>query len=97
MSAVPARSRETLDTIVGLMSAAAIFMSLLAMVNLHLSIAGTDLSARPLRVGVRRDHARARRRPHATDGSALAGVAVMTTVAWGVGMVVAVVTGHPLY
>jgi hypothetical protein len=98
VSAIPARSRDTLDTVVGLMAAAAIFLSLLAMMNIDISISGTDLAARPVRVGV---GAIALALVAAAIGGRhrrLATAAVfITAVAWMFGMIIAVVTEHPLY
>jgi hypothetical protein len=98
MSAVPARSREALDTVVGLMAAAAIFLSLLAMVNIDLSISGHDLAARPIRVGVGAILLALVAAAIGGRHRRLATAAVfIAAAAWMFGMIIAVVTEHPLY
>ena len=53
MSAYEAEDRRSgLDTFAGLMSATAIFLGLLGATNLNLSISGTHLEMRPIRIGV---------------------------------------------
>jgi len=80
------------------MAAAAIFVSLLSMVNVDLSLAGTDIIARPVRAGVAAIAlaliASAIGGRHRRLAAAAVGI---TGFAWLVGMVLAVVTEHPLY
>ena len=45
-------NRDRVDTLSGLMSAAAIFLAFLCATDLHLTIGGTDVQMRPVRVGV---------------------------------------------
>ena len=44
--------RSGLDTVAGLMSAAAIFIAVLGITNFNLSINGTHFELRPVRIGV---------------------------------------------
>lgn len=98
MSAVPDRSREPLDTLAGLMAAAAIFVGLLGMTNLNLSISGTHLEMRPIRIGVAAvvlalvaAGIGGRHRRLAALAVAIAGLS------WVAGMVIAVVTERPIF
>ena len=99
MSAQPyPAGRETLDTIAGLMSAAAIFVALLSMVNVNLSLAGTDVVARPGRAGVAAIALALVSSAIGGRHRRLAAAAVgVTGLAWLVGMIIAVVTEHPLF
>jgi hypothetical protein len=92
------KRREGLDTLAGLMSATAIFVGLLGATNLNLSISGTHVEMRPIRIGVAAvllalvaagiggRHARL-----ATVAVAIAGAC------WALGMVIAVVTQRPVF
>jgi hypothetical protein len=98
VNAVAEPQRDRLDTIGGLMSAAAIFLGLLAMTNLNLSISGTHLEMRPIRIGVAAvvlaliaAGIGGRHRQLAALAVAIAGVS------WVAGMVIAVVTERPLF
>ena len=98
MSAFPDRDREPLDTLAGLMAAAAIFVGLLGMTNLNLSISGTHIEMRPIRIGVA---AVALALVAAGIGGRhrrLAAVAVVIAgLSWVAGMVIAVVTERPIF
>ena len=98
MSAFPEQQRERLDTLVGLMSATAIFVGLLGATNFNLSIEGTHLEMRPIRIGV------------AAVGLALiaagiggrhrrlaAAAVAISAACWVIGMIIAVVTQRPLF
>jgi hypothetical protein len=92
------RGRDRLDTVAGLMSAAAICVGVLSITNLNVSIAGADFAMRPIRIGIA---AVALALVSAGIGgrhSRLAAVAVAVAGAsWVLGMVVAVVTQRPLF
>src|SRR5262249_4595466 len=96
-SAYSEQRRERLDTVVGLMSAAAIFVGLLGATNLNLSVSGTHFEMRPIRVGVA---AVILARVAAGIGGRhrkLAAAAVAITGAcWVLGMAIAVITRRPL-
>ena len=98
MSAIPEAQRERLDTLAGLMSATAIFLGLLGMTNFDLSISGTHLEMRPVRVGVA---AIALALVAAGIGGRhrrLAAIAVAVAgLCWAAGMVIAVVTERPVF
>jgi hypothetical protein len=98
ISAVPDRQRERLDTLAGLMSATAIFVGLLGATNLDLSISGTQIEMRPIRIGIA---AVALALVSAGIGGRhrrLAAVAVtLTGACWVLGMAIAVITRHPLF
>jgi hypothetical protein len=90
-------NRDRLDTLSGLMSAAAIFLALIGATDLHLSISGQDVQMRPVRPGSPRWSL-----PHAAGMGGrhkkLAMVAVVIAGAgWVLGMIVAVVTEKPLF
>jgi hypothetical protein len=98
MSAVPERQREWLDTLAGLMAATAIFVGLLGMTNFDLTISGTHLEMRPIRIGVAAvllaliaAGVGGRHQRLATLAVAIAGGA------WVAGMVIAVVTERPIF
>jgi site-specific recombinase len=98
IDAAPDRQRERLDTLAGLMSATAIFLGLLGMTNLNLSISGTHLEMRPIRIGVA---AVALALVSAAIGGRhrrLAAIAVgVAGACWALGMVIAVVTRRPVF
>jgi hypothetical protein len=91
-------NRERLDTLSGLMSAAAIFLALLGATDLHLTISGQDVQMRPVRTGVAAvvlaliaAGIGGRHRKLAAAAVAIAGAG------WVLGMIVAVVTTKPLF
>jgi hypothetical protein len=98
MSAIPDSRREGLDTFAGLLSAAAIFVGLLGATNIDLSISGTHLEMRPVRIGLAAIALAlvaagigGRHRRLATLAVGIAGFC------WLVGMIVAVVTRRPVF
>ncbi len=98
MSAVAETQRDRLDTIGGLMSAAAIFLGLLGMTNLNLSISGTHLEMRPVRIGVAAIVLALVAVGIGGRHSRLAALAVaIAGASWVAGMVIAVVTERPLF
>ena len=91
-------NRDRVDTLSGLMSAAAIFLAFLCATDLHLTIAGTDVQMRPVRVGVAAvvlaliaAGVGGRHRKLAAAATAIAGAG------WLLGMIVAVITERPLF
>jgi hypothetical protein len=93
-----AARREGLDTLSGLMSAAAIFLALLGATDLHLTISGQDVQMRPVRIGVGAvvlalvaAGIGGRHRKLAMAAVAIAGAG------WVISMIVAVVTEKPLF
>jgi hypothetical protein len=98
MSAVPDRQRERLDTVVGLMSATAIFVGLLGMTNFNLSIAGTHFEMRPIRIGVAAVILALAAAGIGGRHQRLAAIAVgVAGASWVLGMVIAVVTQRPVF
>jgi hypothetical protein len=95
----PAESRrESIDTVVGLMSAAAIFLALLAATDLNMSINGTHLEMRPVRIGVAAILLSLIAAGIGGRNRRLAAVAVaIAGLGWLVGMIVGVVTERPLF
>jgi hypothetical protein len=92
------RARERIDTVAGLMSATAIFLGLLATTNLNLSISGTHLEMRPIRIGVAAVVLALVAVGIGGRHSRLASIAVaITGASWVLGMVIAVVTERPLF
>jgi hypothetical protein len=100
MSAVPEPrpDRDRIETVGGLMSATAICVGLLAMTNFDLTISGTHLEMRPIRVGVAAvvlalvaAGIGGRHRRLAAAAVAIAGVS------WIVGMIIAVVVERPIF
>jgi hypothetical protein len=90
--------RDRIDTIAGLMSATAIFLAFLCATDFHLSISGTDVQMRPVRMGVAAvilalvaAGIGGRHRKLAAVATAFAGAG------WLLGMVIAVVTERPLF
>jgi hypothetical protein len=91
-------SRDRIDTIVGLMSATAIFLAVLGATDLHLSISGQDVQMRPVRIGVAAvvlalvaAGIGGRHRKLAAAATAIA------AAGWVLGMIIAVVTERPLF
>jgi hypothetical protein len=98
MSAMPDRQREWLDTVVGLMSATAIFVGLLGMTNFNLSIAGTHFEMRPIRIGVAAVILALVAAGIGGRHQRLAAIAVgVAGASWVLGMVIAVVTQRPVF
>ena len=91
-------NRDRVDTISGLMSAAAIFLAFLTATDLHLTIGGTDVQMRPVRIGIAAvvlalvaAGIGGRHRKLAAAATVIAGAG------WVLGMVIAVVTERPLF
>jgi putative Mn2+ efflux pump MntP len=98
ISAAPDRQRERLDTLAGLMSATAIFVGLLGATNLDLSISGTQIAMRPIRIGVAAVALALVAAGIGGRHQRLAAIAVAITGAcWVLGMAIAVITRHPLF
>jgi hypothetical protein len=98
MSAVPHEQRDRLDTLAGLLSAVAIFVGLLGMTNLDLSISGTHLEMRPVRIGVAAVVIALLAAGIGGRHRRLAALAVgIAAASWFGGMVIAVVTQRPLF
>ena len=99
MSAYEAENaRSGLDTFAGLLSATAIFIGLLGATNFNLSISGTHLEMRPVRIGVAAvvlaliaAGIGGRHRRLAAAAVAIAGAS------WVLGMAIAVITQRPLF
>ena len=90
--------RESLDTVTGLMSAAAIFLGVLCATDLHLSIAGTDVQMEPVRVGVAAVIIALIAAGIGGRNRKLAAIAcVIASAGWLLGMVVAVITERPIF
>ena len=90
--------RERLDTLAGLMSATAIFVGLLGMTNLDLSISGTHLEMRPIRIGVAAVILALVSAGIGGRHRRLAAIAIgIAGACWFVGMIIAVVTQRPLF
>jgi len=88
MSTAPdaARSRETVDTIAGLLAAVAMLVSLIAIVYRPVRIAPATIIIALVAVGIGGRHQR------------LAAVALgVAGTCWLAGMIVAIVTKHPLF
>ena len=90
--------RESLDTLAGLMSAAAIFVGLLGATNFNLSISGTHFEMRPVRIGVAAVvlaliAAAIGGRHHRLAAAAVA----IAGASWVLGMAIAVITQRPLF
>jgi site-specific recombinase len=98
VSAVPEPQRDRLDTFGGLLSATAIFVGLLGMTNLDLSISGTHLEMRPIRIGVAAIALALVASAIGGRHSRLATIAVATAgLSWVAGMIIAVVTQRPIF
>jgi hypothetical protein len=92
------RSRGGLDTLAGLMSATAIFLGLLSATDLNLSIEGTHLDMRPVRIGIAAIALALIAAGLGGRHQRLAGAAVAISGAcWVIAMIVAVVTQRPLF
>jgi hypothetical protein len=92
------RRREGLDTFAGLLSATAIFVGLLGATNLDLTIEGTHLEMRPVRIGVAAVVLALVAAGIGGRHRKLAAVAVaISGVSWLLGMVIAVVTERPIF
>ena len=90
--------RERLDTLVGLMAAAAIFLGVLGAMDLHLSLSGQDVQMRPVRIGVAAVVLALIAAGIGGRHRKLAAVAVgIAGAGWFLGMVIAVVTQKPLF
>jgi hypothetical protein len=90
--------RDRLDTVTGLMSAAAIFLALLGATDLHLTISGQDIQMRPVRVGVAAVVLALIAAGIGGRHRKLAAIAcVIASAGWALGMIVAVVTERPLF
>ena len=92
------RRRDSLDTLAGLMSAAAIFVGLLGATNFNLSISGTHFEMRPIRIGIAAvvlalvaASIGGRHRRLASAAVAISGAC------WVLGMAIAVITQRPLF
>jgi hypothetical protein len=82
----PVRSRETIDTVAGLLAAVAMLVSLLAVAYRPVRIAPATIIIALVAVGIGGRHHR------------LAAIAVVVTgTAWFAGMIIAIVTKHPLF
>ncbi len=100
MSAYPETEsgRGGLDTLAGLMSATAIFLGILGATNLNLSINGTHLEMRPVRIGVAAVALALIAAGIGGRHRRLAGVAVAIAGAcWVLGMAIAVITQRPVF
>jgi hypothetical protein len=92
------RGRERLDTLAGLMSATAIFVGLLSITNLNLSIAGTHIEFRPIRIGVASVVLALVAAGIGGRHSRLAAIAVVVAgLSWVLGMIIAVLTQRPIF
>ena len=91
-------ARHGLDTVAGLMSAAAIFLGLLELTNFNLSIGGTHFEMRPIRIGIAAVVLALVAAGIGGRHSRLATVAVAVAGScWLLGMVIAVITERPLF
>jgi hypothetical protein len=80
------------------MSATAIFLGLLGAMNLNLSISGTHLDLRPIRIGLAAIALALVAAGLGGRHSRLAGIAVVISGAcWVISMIIAVVTQRPLF
>ena len=90
--------RESLDTVTGLMSAAAIFLGVLGATDLHLTISGEDIRMQPVRIGVAAVVLALIAAGIGGRHRRLAAIAcVVAAAGWVLGMVVAVITERPLF
>ena len=89
--------RERVDTVTGLMSATAIFLAVLGATDLHLTISGTDIQFRPVRIGVAAVVLALIAAGIGGRHRKLAAIAcIAASAGWVLGMIVAVVTERPL-
>jgi hypothetical protein len=92
------RQRDRLDTLAGLMAATAIFVGILGATNLNLSISGTHLEMRPVRIGVAAVVLALISAGIGGRHSRLAAAAVVIAGAsWVLGMAIAVITQRPVF
>jgi hypothetical protein len=92
------RRRGGIDTLAGLMSAAAIFLGLLSATDLNLSIEGTHLDMRPVRIGIAAVAVALIAAGLGGRHQRLAAAAVgIAGGCWVIAMIVAVVTERPLF
>lgn len=90
--------RERIDTLVGLMSAVAIFVGLLSITNLNLSLGGVHFQMRPVRIGVAAVILALIAAGIGGRHSRLAAIAVAVAgVSWVLGMIIAVLTTRPVF
>jgi hypothetical protein len=90
--------REGLDTLTGLMSATAIFLAVLGATDFNLSIEGTHLDMRPVRISVAAVVLALVAAGLGGRHRRLAGAAVAIAGAcWVIAMTIAVVTERPLF
>jgi hypothetical protein len=90
--------RGALDTFAGLMSATAIFLGLLGATNFDLSIEGTHLEMRPVRIGVAAVVLALAAAGIGGRHRRLAAAAVgIAGFCWVLGMAIAVITQRPLF
>jgi hypothetical protein len=90
--------RNGLDTFAGLLSATAIFVGLLGATNLNLTIEGTHIEMRPVRIGVAAVVLALVAAGIGGRHRRLAAVAVaIAGASWLLGMVIAVVTQRPVF
>jgi hypothetical protein len=90
--------RDRVDTVTGLMSAAAIFLAFLGATDLHLTISGQDIQMRPVRVGVAAVVLALIAAGIGGRHRKLAAIAcIIASAGWVLGMIVAVVTERPLF
>jgi len=92
------RRREGLDTLADLMAATAIFVALLGATDFNLTISGTHIEMRPIRIGVAAvilalvaAGIGGRHRKLAAAAVAIAGAS------WVLGMAIAVITQRPIF
>ena len=99
MSAYETESgRHGLDTFAGLLSATAIFVGFLGATNFNLSINGTHLEMRPIRIGVAAVVLALVAAGIGGRHRRLAGAAVaIAGASWVLGMAIAVITQRPLF
>jgi hypothetical protein len=90
--------RESLDTVTGLMAAAAIFLGVLTATDLHLTISGENIRMQPVRIGVAAVILALIAAGIGGRHRKLAAVACAVAAAgWVLGMIVAVITERPLF
>ena len=90
--------RDRLDTVTGLLAATAIILGILGATDLHLTIAGTDIQMRPVRVGVAAVVLALIAAGIGGRSRRLAAIAcIIASAGWVLGMIVAVITGRPLF
>jgi hypothetical protein len=86
------------EVVAGYLAAAAMLFAFMSALNIDLTIDGVDFAFRPIRVGVAAAIASLVAAGMSRGSSRLPMISVyFCAVCWFVGMVVAVVTGRPLY